>query len=199
MTKVPLVYASTNRAKIAEARRILAHFGIALDDLTTAQVAAGLEKLPQIVEPESTYEGNALEKAVGYARMLRRPCLSDDSGVEIQELGCLPGVYTANFGFTRVKDALTPDLPYAASFVCCVAYAEPTGRSVCVTERLNGFVRFPPNAQAPASSVPYSYFFIPEGGTESLAVLTSRPGEFLSHRGMALSKLCHSLGLGTGD
>jgi len=196
MINLPLVYASTNAAKVAEAKRVLDRFGMQVIDLRAAQADLGLEPSLEIPEPETSYEGNALLKAVGYARVLRRPCLSDDSGVEIQELGWLPGVYTAKFGFERVRNALMAGFSYRARFVCCVAYAEPGGRSVCVTERLGGIVMFPPDAQAPASSVPYSHFFVPDGAAKTLAVLAAGEGEFLSHRGMALYKLCRSLGFG---
>ncbi len=196
MTSIPkLIYASTNAGTLAEAKSVLGRFGLEILDLKTAAKDLGLSRIPAIAEPESTYQGNAERKAAGYAKLFRAPCISDDSGLEVEELGCLPGVYTAHFGFERVRNSLSPDRPHVAHFVCCVSYAEPEGRIVSVTERLSGVILFPRGAVTPSSSVPYSHFFIPEGASELLHTLTIRGGAFLSHRGRALNTLCRCLDL----
>ncbi len=188
-----LVYASTNLAKITEAKRVLAPFGVSIQDLQTAAKQRGLLDLPTISEPDSTYEGNARRKACAYAALLNAPCLSDDTGIEVEELGWLPGVYTAHFGIENLREMLQVGLPYTAQFVCCAAYAEPGGRSVCTTVHLAGTVLFPSAAKIPTSSVPYSHFFVPEGTAETLAEISARGGEFESHRGGAIRRLVQSL------
>jgi XTP/dITP diphosphohydrolase len=194
-TCAKLIYASTNAGKLTEAKSILGRFGLEILDLRTAADNIGLSRIPTIAEPDSTYQGNAERKAAEYSKLLRAPCISDDTGLEIEELGWLPGVYTAHFGFERVRNALIADRPYSARFVCCVSYAEPEGRLVSVTERLSGVILFQRAAMTPYSSVPYSHFFIPDDASESLHVLTARGGEFLSHRGRALAMLCRCLDL----
>jgi XTP/dITP diphosphohydrolase len=188
-----IVFASTNRGKAAEVKRAAAHLGYSIVGLSELQAAQSLPPVPHIAETESFYEGNAVRKAVGYADWLGRPCIVDDTGLEIEELGGLPGVYTANFGIARVQELLAPNVSFRARFVCCVIYAEPTGRRVPVTATLDGLVRFPSSVHDDRSGVPFSRYFIPSGESESLAALQEREG-FLSHRGRAIALLLRALG-----
>lgn len=149
--------------------------------------------LDDVPEPELNYEGNAARKARTYAQRLNRPCLGDDTGIEIEDLYWLPGVFTARFGFERLRGLLLPEQNYAARFVCCVAYAEPNGRVVAVTATLDGNLALRAHAPLPNSSLPYSYFFIPRGESKVLAAVMQDNPEFVSHRGRALSVLLRVL------
>lgn len=188
-----IVFASTNKGKTREVQRIAGCLGVAvlgLGDLADAEV---LTSKPEVSETESTYEGNALKKARAYAQWLGKSCLVDDTGLEIAELGGLPGVFTANFGLARVRDLLTPNLAYPARFVCCVVYAETTGRTVSVTATLDGVIRFPSGARDDGSGVPFSAYFIPQGESKPILELKDQAG-FLSHRGLAITLLLRALG-----
>jgi XTP/dITP diphosphohydrolase len=187
-----IVFASTNRGKIAEVTRVAARLGFRVIGVEGVTSAGGFGARPEVSETESTYEGNALKKARAYTAWLSRPCIVDDTGLEIEALGGLPGVYTANFGIARVRSLLSPGYPFRARFVCCVVYAEPSGRCVSVTATLDGTIRFPAAAQDDGSGVPFSAYFIPNGETESVSELSSK-GDFLSHRGRAISVLLGAL------
>jgi XTP/dITP diphosphohydrolase len=189
-----LVYASSNRDKLAEACRILGRYGLSIQDSASAALECGIGELPTVPELYSSYEGNAVCKAKSYAMCLRRPCLSDDAGIEVEGLGGLPGVYTARFGFERLVRELGVEKGHAARFVCCASYAEPGGRVVSVTASLPGMIMFPRDARKPNSAVPYSFFFIPKHHKKSLAQITAEGGPFLSHRGTALTRLCGAVG-----
>jgi XTP/dITP diphosphohydrolase len=190
-----LIYGSTNHDKLTEVVRLGDQFGLTITDLRKAAEVTGKGMPPGIAEPEVSYEGNAALKARGYSDWFDRPCVVDDSGLEVDALGGLPGVYTAMFGFERVSSMLIPGVPYTARFICCVAYAEPSGRLVSVTAALSGRICFPAGAQAPSSGVPYSYFFTPDGRAESLATLVQNDSSFVSHRGRAFIQLMRSLTL----
>jgi XTP/dITP diphosphohydrolase len=190
-----LIYGSTNLEKLVEVVRLGARYGLEVVDLKCGAEIAGVKLPPGIHEPEGSYEGNAVLKARGYARWFGRPCMGDDSGLEIRELAGLPGVYTARFGVSRVSEALIPGRNYEGRFVCSVAYAEPSGRSVSVTAGLPGNVSFPKNFARPTSSLPYSYFFTPSGRIDSLTDTLRSDPEFLSHRGLAFKSLVQCLGL----
>lgn len=53
---------------------------------------------PVVVEDGKTYRENALKKAKGYFEMVKKPILSDDSGLEIDILKGAPGVDSAVYG-----------------------------------------------------------------------------------------------------
>lgn len=188
-----IVFASTNRGKTKEVQRIAAGRGVVVSGLGDLVNAEALAPKPEVPETESTYEGNALRKARAYAQWLGRPCLVDDTGLEIAALGGLPGVFTANFGLVRVRDMLTPNLSHQARFVCCAVYAEPGGRSVSVTATLDGAISFPPGAEDDGSGVPFSAYFVPTGESRPLSELKEQE-RFLSHRGRAITLLLRALG-----
>jgi XTP/dITP diphosphohydrolase len=188
-----IVFASTNKGKTAEVQRVAAGLGFSVLGLADRDAARANSSKPDVLETESTYEGNALRKARAYAQWLGAPCLVDDTGLEIAALGNLPGVFTANFGLARVKELLVSGLSYPARFVCCVVYAEPSGRSVSVTATLEGSISFPIGAGDDGSGVPFSKYFIPAGELQPVSELQSRIG-FLSHRGRAITLLLSALG-----
>lgn len=187
-----MVFASTNRGKTAEVQRVAARLGVRVVGLEAVTPAEGIGAKPEVAETECSYEGNALKKARAYSAWLSRPCIVDDTGLEIEALGGLPGVYTANFGIARVRSLLIPAYPYPARFVCCVVYVEPSGRCVSVTATLDGTIRFPASVRDDGSGVPFSAFFIPDGESESVSELNAR-GDFLSHRGKAITLLLSAL------
>lgn len=187
-----IVFATKNEGKAREARRIGQSLGCRILDLRDISGNAALRDQPDVLETELSYEGNAKKKALTYARRLGRPCLSDDTGLEIEALGGLPGLYTARFGIRRVSTLLIPERRYHATFVCCVSYAEPSGRSVSVTSKLVGFIRFPQHALDDGSGVPFSAYFLPQDEIETLHDLSAR-GNYLTHRGRAIRVLIKSL------
>lgn len=193
MAAIELVYGTTNAEKIGEVQRVAQTFGIRVIDLKTALPRSVAQSMPEVSEIYSDYAGNAARKALVYAHGLQRPCLADDAGLEVEELGQLPGVYTARFGFERVQRALTAGRSYDSRFVCCVAYAEPGGRVVTVTAPIAGRLVIPPRTEQPTSTLPYSHFFIPDGYTVTMATLVRDNPEFLSHRGRAVKALLKAL------
>lgn len=189
-----LLFASTNKAKLAEVTTAAAPLGVLVEGLGDFTVRSKLKPPPVVPEIGATYYENARSKALSYAMWSGVSCIADDSGIEIPSLGNLPGVYTAAFGFARMKDLLVPDVAYEATFRCCMCFADAGGRSVSVEGAIDGFVSFPPGAAAPSSSVPYSHFFTPLSESRTLAVLSGRGG-YPSHRVKALTSLLSVLNL----
>lgn len=87
-----LVVATSNPHKVQEFSEILAPHGVEIFRLD--EVETSLQE-PQ--EDAETFLGNARIKAVSYARVLGRPCLADDSGLEVDGLGGAPGVRSARY------------------------------------------------------------------------------------------------------
>ena len=91
-----------------------------------------------MAEVAATYEGNAQRKALSYSAWCQRPVITDDAGLEVLELGGLPGVHTAGIGVSRFLKWLSPGRVYRARFVCCACYAKPNGRVVSVLGAIEG-------------------------------------------------------------
>src|SRR5215831_13424884 len=132
-----LVFASTNPHKVREVREILGALGIRVDGLDDI----GWE-LPPPVEDAPTLEGNARLKAFAYARALERPCLADDSGLEVDALGGAPGVDSAHYaGIGNAREERDRanreklvaelqklgDVSRSARLVCTLCLADPKG------------------------------------------------------------------------
>ncbi|MGD0518206.1 MAG: non-canonical purine NTP pyrophosphatase, partial [Thermoguttaceae bacterium] len=91
-----------------------------------------------VPEDGETFAANAVLKAAGYARQLRRWVLADDSGLLVDVLDGRPGVLSARFTGDDATDEgnnlllleLLGDTPIekrSAQFVCHIALADPEG------------------------------------------------------------------------
>ena len=123
-----LVIATTNEGKVREIEEILAGGGFDLVTLTS---------WPDVAAPEetgTTFEENARQKALYYAAATGALTVAEDSGLEIDALGGMPGVESARFGgarapytekFALIYDALRQRgaATSPARFVCALALA----------------------------------------------------------------------------
>ena len=133
-----LVLATRNQGKIAEMQRLLNSFP------SKIQVRSSSEfNLNDVEETGSTFEENALLKAVTIARATGFPALADDSGLCVDVLGGAPGIYSARWAGTHGDDQANiekllselrnfPKEKRSARFVCVIALALPNGESEVV-------------------------------------------------------------------
>ncbi len=84
-----IVLASHNPGKIREFTQLF------LDSPFQIEAWSGSGEI--VDETGNTYRDNAYLKAAAVARMSGKPALADDSGVEVDALGGLPGVQSARF------------------------------------------------------------------------------------------------------
>jgi len=89
-----VVAATTNEHKIAEIAATLAPLGYTV----ISRAAAGVPDF-EVAESGTTFEENSLIKALAIFEWLKGKAwtLADDSGIEVDELGGAPGVYSARF------------------------------------------------------------------------------------------------------
>lgn len=83
------VMATNNQGKLKEVREILKDYEI----LSLKDLGCDIE----VEEDQDTFEGNSLKKAREISKLLKMPCIADDSGLCIEELNNFPGVLTARF------------------------------------------------------------------------------------------------------
>ncbi len=93
--KEALLLATRSRGKAREVGEVLGEFGIRVE----TPEEAGIDRAPieEELESEDSFRGNALAKASYFARIARRPTISDDSGLAVDALGGRPGVHTRRF------------------------------------------------------------------------------------------------------
>ena len=135
-----LLIATSNPHKIDEIMAVVREAGASLE-LTSLKDAD--VDVPEPVEDQDTFEGNALLKARYYANTSGKPCLADDSGLEVDTLGGAPGVISARYSGTqggrntvdpannkKLLEELgdTPAEQRTARFVCAVAVAWPNDK-----------------------------------------------------------------------
>lgn len=87
--EMKLLFASTNKQKIAEIKTLLPNYEIVslLD----------YPEIPDVEETESTIEGNARLKSEEIAKLVDLPVFSDDSGLFVEALDGAPGVHSARW------------------------------------------------------------------------------------------------------
>ena len=131
-----IVFATGNEGKMREIRMILEDLNLPILSLKEAGVSA------DIVEEQLTFAENAVIKAEAIARLLPEDIiLADDSGLEIDYLNKEPGIYSARYmgedTSYDIKNARliermegVPDEKRTARFVCVIAAALPSGKTL---------------------------------------------------------------------
>ena len=118
--------ATTNPGKLREFRR-------ALENAIELEVVPKLESIPVCEETGSTFEQNAILKALYYSKHCKGSLFAEDSGLEVDALDGQPGVYSARFAGANATDDGNNRLLLermrgvqhrTARFVCVVALAE---------------------------------------------------------------------------
>lgn len=94
-----IVLASTNQGKVREVAMMVQDMGIEIVPLSETAFQGEIE------ETGTTFEENAIIKAMQVAKTLGIPALADDSGLEIDYLNKEPGIYSARY--------MGHDTPYA--------------------------------------------------------------------------------------
>ena len=90
-----IICATTNRGKL---REFWMKAGVEVEPLP------GLESIPACGETGSTFEENAIQKALYYGAYTDGFLIAEDSGLEVEALGGAPGVFSARFAGPDATD-----------------------------------------------------------------------------------------------
>lgn len=193
-----VVLATRNAHKVGELRAILApHLPAGLDVELLAVADPSLPEVPEVVESEVTFAGNALLKARAVARATGLVALADDSGIAVDVLGGAPGIFSARWAGRHGDDAANlalllaqvadvPDAHRGAAFVCAAALVTPDGHEHVEVRELRG--RLAHEARG-AGGFGYDPALLPDGFDVSCAELTPDQKDAISHRGQAFRAL----------
>ena len=186
-----IVFATKNEGKVREVIKMLNMDKIEL--ITMAQAGIDVD----VVEGGTTFEENAMKKAVEIMKISGMPAIADDSGLEIDYLDKQPGVHSARFlGHDTSYDIKNkkilemlegvPDEKRTARFVSAVCLALPDGRTITTRGTIEGAIGHEIKGTNGFGYDPI--FFIPEINKYS-AELTTDEKNAISHRGKAIAQM----------
>lgn len=180
--------ASSNKGKIAE-------FQILLKEIPDLKLhlqseISGFTPMP---ETGATFLENARIKARSLRAVKNNVwVLADDSGLEAEGLGNLPGVHSARYAGPKASDSenvakLLKMLSLRsqnrkARFVCQIVVFTPQGEEWTFEGELKGQISTKPSGQM---GFGYDPVFVPDGQTQSLAELGPGYKNRASHRSLA--------------
>ena len=191
----PLLLATRNVKKLAELQRILD------GELGLGEIALlGLDDVPpydEVPETGLTFVDNALLKAREGMKHTGLPTVADDSGIAVDALNGMPGVFSARWSGRHGDDQANLDLVLAqlsdvdddnrgARFVCAAALVLADGTEFTVLGELTGHL-----ARAPRGTGGFGYdpIFVPDGDTRTTAEFDPDEKDAISHRGKAFRDL----------
>ena len=199
-----LVLATRNKNKLVELERILAAAGLVGPDAVELLGPEVYATLPEIPETGATFAENSLIKARAVAAATGLPSIADDSGLCVDALNGMPGIFSARWSgrygdlpdgpgrdvtnlrlvLDQVADVADGDR--GANFTCAAALVLPDGTEHVVEGRVVGRL-----LRAPRGSNGHGYdpIFVPEGETLTTAEMAAEEKDALSHRGRAFRAL----------
>ncbi len=188
-----IVLATRNEHKVAELRRILTEVGIGAELIGTD----AYPDLPEIAETGTTFAANALIKARAVAEYTGLPAIADDSGLCVDALNGMPGIYSARWAGAHGDDAMNlelllgqlqgvPDNRRSAHFQCAAAFVTPDGDERICEGTLDGRI-----AQEVRGTHGFGYdpIFVPTGELRTTAEMSATEKDAISHRGRAFRAL----------
>ena len=187
-----ILIATHNNGKLEEFKQIL-------KDLDLLILSSKDLNLDEPKETEDTFIGNARLKSRISCNKSKLPCLGDDSGLEVHALGNQPGVYTADWAYTkngrdfnqamnRVWNELLKSKqkePFTANFVCTFVLTFPNGNEKIFEGRASGKITWPMRG---IGGHGYDPIFIPDGYNKTFGEMSDLEKNKISHRNKALNK-----------
>lgn len=182
-----LVFATNNRHKLDEVRAIV---GDRIEILSLNDIGCH----DDIPETADTLQGNALIKARYIYEKYEADCFADDTGLEVEELGGEPGVYSARYAgeecsseanmkklLHNLKGKKNRNAQFRTVIALIIDGEEKLFNGIVkgsITEEKRGY-----------SGFGYDPIFVPEGFSESFAQMSSEQKNSISHRYRATRRL----------
>ncbi len=187
--RIPLLIATRNAHKAREFARIL-------PPQFELKTLADFPGAPDPEETGTTFAENAAIKAVSISREFPGLVVSDDSGICVDALGGMPGVYSARYAGTHGDDeannqkmlaelAARPsaEQPFTARYVCAISVARNGSELASFIGTVEGRITLNPSG---TGGFGYDPLFVPAGYDCTMAEITAEEKNAISHRGEAL-------------
>jgi XTP/dITP diphosphohydrolase len=188
-----LLLATRNAGKLAELQRLLASAVPGVEVIGLRDVP----EYPEAPETGATFEENALLKAREAVRYTGLPAVADDSGLTVDALNGMPGIFSARssgrHGDDPANTALllgqlgdVPDDRRGGAFVCAAALVTPEGAERVLRAEWRGTVL---REARGSNGFGYDPVFLPAGSARTAAELEPAEKDAASHRGQAFTAL----------
>ncbi|MBF0778077.1 nucleoside-triphosphate diphosphatase [Streptococcus cuniculi] len=187
-----ILIATQNEGKTTEFRQFFEKLGYKVENLNV------YPELPDVAETGVTFEENARLKAETIANLTGKIVLADDSGLKVDKLGGMPGVWSARFSGPDATDArnnakLLHELAMvfepkdrSAQFHCTLVVAAPNVDSLVVEADWDGYIATVPQGE---NGFGYDPLFLVGETGRTAAQLSLEEKNSQSHRAQALKKL----------
>ncbi|HFI0529762.1 TPA: nucleoside-triphosphate diphosphatase [Streptococcus suis] len=187
-----ILIATKNEGKTREFRKFFERFGYQVENLNN------YPDLPDVAETGMTFEENARLKAETIAELTGKMVLADDSGLKVDALGGLPGVWSARFSGPEATDErnnskLLHELAMvfeikdrSAQFHCTLVMAAPNRESLVVEADWDGYIGMERRGE---NGFGYDPIFLVGETGKTAAELSLEEKNQISHRAQALEKL----------
>jgi len=182
-----ILAATRNKHKVEEFKQLLKDKEIEILSLNDIEGSRETE------EDGTTFEENAIKKALEASNFAHMPAFADDSGLEVEALDWRPGIHSSRYGGaeTSHKDKISMLLEELklqqnrrARFVCVIAIANEGKVVNTFRGEIYGVI-----TDAPKGDYGFGYdpVFIPEGFDKTFAELPSDVKNKISHRARAVN------------
>ena len=187
MTKIDLLFATSNKNKVLEIKKVLPkEFNIkSLDDIGFCE---------EVPENENTIEGNAIFKANYIYKKYNLNVFADDTGLEVDSLNGKPGVHSARYAgisknstdnINKLLKKLKNKKNRKARFKTVIALI--LNSKIHTFEGVvEGIITKKPKGE---NGFGYDPVFIPSGYTKTFGELSIEEKNSISHRSLAMNKL----------
>ncbi len=184
--------ATTNNSKIREIKSLLEPMKIEI------HTCAELSYYSPPNETGKTFEENARLKAKSLRSVVPQDwVLAEDSGLEVEALGNLPGVHSARYAGPKASDAentsklikminLKTTDNRKARFACCMVLLSPAGQESIFAGSLMGEIT---KGMRGTQGFGYDSVFQPQGETKTMGEMDLAQKNRISHRAKAISML----------
>jgi len=189
---IDLLVATRNAHKTEEIQGILG------PQFNVTDLAAHPE-IPHIAESGTTFQENALLKAVAVSKRMPGFVIADDSGLEVEALGGAPGIHAARYAGMNATDQEKTDKlleeltrvgatknARRARFRCVLALACKGNVLGAFEGIIEGQIVDRPHG---SHGFGYDPIFMPEGFQQTFGELAPAEKNQLSHRARALERL----------
>lgn len=185
---IRILLATRNHGKLVEFQQLLSGFPA---QILTAE-DAGLGEL-DVDETGDTLLENASLKAAAYGEASGLPTVADDTGLFVEALGGMPGIFPKRYGGpTKLLAALEGvPAPRRAYFECVIALWMPDGRIQHVTGTCHGQIIHEMRGEY---GFGYDPVFQPDEYDMTFAELGEEVKNPISHRGRAMTAILPLLG-----
>ncbi len=190
MTHAELIIATRNAHKAKEIAALLPGYCI--------RSLSDFPNLPDVPETGHTFAENAALKALAVSTSVPGMVLADDSGLCVDALSGMPGIFSARYAGVHGDDAannekllgelaaLPSQAPFRAHFACAMCLARNSQVLGEFMGILHGSISLTPCG---SGGFGYDPLFIPDGFASTLAELSPEQKNSISHRAKALEQV----------